>query len=151
MKLLTVEEEDSNLMPWSAAELDQDVAMVCRQCHASLLPPRRPFVWKDLPSEHWAEMMEFWHCHKPHDHSSGATNPELAKKGYSASNRIAARTGCGLIDLSSFLLATADCENIKVRVHNHKSYYLQRTVGSNKEKSISSNFPVAALDTSTRD
>lgn len=27
--------------------------------------------WKfmDMPSEFWHEMMDFWHCHKPHEHS----------------------------------------------------------------------------------
>lgn len=28
-------------------------------------------VWKQLPSEHWAELMDLWHCHKPHiEHNS---------------------------------------------------------------------------------
>lgn len=33
-------------------------------------------MWKDLPSGNWAEMMDFWHCHKPdpeggHEHGDG--------------------------------------------------------------------------------
>lgn len=70
-------------------------------------------AWKDLPSENWAEMMEFWHCHKPHDHDQ--RDPEsLASKGYGANNAISAQPGIGFVDLTSFLFAESDCDGLKV-------------------------------------
>lgn len=35
------------------------------------------FRLRNMPSEHWAEMMDFWHCHKPHEKSAGF-NPAYA-------------------------------------------------------------------------
>jgi hypothetical protein len=65
-------------------------------------------VWKDLPSENWAEMMEFWHCHKPHEHKHGNDDDDLTNRGYGASSRIAAQSSVGFVDLTSFLLAESD-------------------------------------------
>ncbi|QNP97790.1 ubiquitin-conjugating enzyme E2-binding protein [Yarrowia lipolytica] len=35
------------------------------------------FRLRNMPSEHWAEMMDFWHCHKPHE-KSAQFNPAYA-------------------------------------------------------------------------
>ncbi|KAF4989583.1 hypothetical protein FGRMN_9045 [Fusarium graminum] len=65
-----------------------------------------------LPSENWAEMMEFWHCHKPHDHEH--QDPEsLASKGYGANHAISAQQGTGFVDLTSFLFSEPDCRGLK--------------------------------------
>jgi hypothetical protein len=76
--------------------------------------------WKDLPSDNWAEMMEFWHCHKPVDHnnpSAGAeTDGKTTNKGYGANNVISAQQGIGLIDVTSFVLSTDDCSAVLVSV-----------------------------------
>lgn len=35
------------------------------------------FKLRNMPSEHWAEMMDFWHCHKPHE-KDAKFNPAYA-------------------------------------------------------------------------
>lgn len=54
-------------VPWSADGLTSETSMFCKACQSSILGPGRVKVWKDMPSENWAEMMDFWHCHKPHE------------------------------------------------------------------------------------
>lgn len=54
-----------NTAPWSATELSkQPVCIYSKKTGAKLTDTIK--VWKQLPSEHWAELMDFWHCHKPH-------------------------------------------------------------------------------------
>lgn len=62
--------------PWTASELSkQKVVVKCRHCDKVLTESIS--TWKQLPSEHWAELMDFWHCHKPHTHSE-EFNPAYA-------------------------------------------------------------------------
>jgi hypothetical protein len=79
-------------------------------------------LWKDLPSENWAEMMEFWHCHKP-DHKHGedhgdasgkADEKTLAARGYGASSVISAQEGVGFVDLTTLLFTESDCQHLTV-------------------------------------
>ena len=109
--------------PWSATDLAAGAAVTCRQCGADVVPSGAVTVWKDLPSENWAEMMEFWHCHKPHtaphDHGDGdgagkADEKSLASRGYGASSAIAAQEGVGFVDLTTLLFAEADCRGVTV-------------------------------------
>ena len=97
--------------PWSAPVLTAETRIACQRCRSLLI--NDVTVWKDLPSGGWAEMMDFWHCHKPHveggDHSSvGAT------KGYAASNFIGPTAGVGLVDVTHFLLSERDCYGLQV-------------------------------------
>jgi len=105
-------QSSETLIPWTAASLSHNVKLCCRNCHAVFLPNSRVQAWKDLPSEGWAEMMEFWHCHKPnepHNHEQ-----QTDKKGYSAESKLAITPSVGLVNATSFILAAADCDNIKV-------------------------------------
>ncbi|KAI0846851.1 ubiquitin-conjugating enzyme E2-binding protein [Daldinia vernicosa] len=95
------------IVPWSATDLQPESRITCRRCHATIVEPGVIKVWKDLPSENWAEMMEFWHCHKPHDHGHDHDDG-LASKAYGANSRISAQPGVGFVDLSSFLLSETD-------------------------------------------
>ncbi|KAL1871063.1 hypothetical protein VTK73DRAFT_2259 [Phialemonium thermophilum] len=67
--------EDDSAVPWPASDLRAGEPVRCRACGAVLVSVRAIEMWKDLPSENWAEMMEFWHCHKPgeegHGHAHG--------------------------------------------------------------------------------
>ena len=77
--------------------------------------------WKDLPSEGWAEMMDFWHCHKPdephmHDHGS-------LKKGYAANSQLALKQGIAMVDANDFLLASEDCQDIAVGLYRSVRLY----------------------------
>ncbi|KAI1106994.1 ubiquitin-conjugating enzyme E2-binding protein [Jackrogersella minutella] len=98
---------DEQTVPWSAKDLQSGSPVTCRICRATIVESGTVNVWKDLPSENWAEMMEFWHCHKPDDHGHGH-DEGLTSKGYGASSRISAQPGVGFVDLTSFLLSETD-------------------------------------------
>ncbi|KAJ8132944.1 hypothetical protein O1611_g680 [Lasiodiplodia mahajangana] len=104
-RILPASEE---LVPWSGLDLEPGSAVVCRTCKSAIVDAGTLKVWKDLPSENWAEMMEFWHCHKPHNHKHDNDEEHLANRGYGASSRITAQPGVGFVDLTSFLLADSD-------------------------------------------
>jgi ubiquitin-protein ligase E3 D len=109
-----------NAALWSATELDTGHGVACRKCGTSIVGEGVLEEWKDLPSENWAEMMEFWHCHKPDDHShqdnttGKADDKSLATRGYGASSAISAQQKVGLVDLTTLLFAETDCRSLRV-------------------------------------
>ena len=104
---------ENQLVPWAAMDLQPGSAVCCRSCNNTIISKGIIRSWKDLPSENWAEMMEFWHCHKPHDHGSHGTE-DLANKGYGANNAITAQRGVGFVDITSFMFDEADCKDLLV-------------------------------------
>jgi ubiquitin-protein ligase E3 D len=109
-------------VPWESANLIAGSSVSCRKCAALIVPESRIRAWKDLPSENWAEMMEFWHCHKPtdHDHKDGEN---LARRGYGANSSISAQSTIGFVDLTSFSFAKADCSGLVVSpIDNFSSF-----------------------------
>ncbi|ELR01922.1 hypothetical protein VC83_04170 [Pseudogymnoascus destructans] len=102
--------------PWSAGALANTSSFSCRRCGQVILSPRRVTTWRDLPSENWAEMMEFWHCHKP-DVPVGEKGDEEGgdntTKGYGANTRMMAQKGVGKVDLTYFLLDSEDCSGLE--------------------------------------
>ncbi|KAF4830382.1 hypotheticall protein [Colletotrichum tropicale] len=99
-------------VPWAATDLLPESAVACRGCAATVVSEGTAKEWKDLPSENWAEMMDFWHCHKPTDHDHDHEPEHLAKRGYGANSSIAAQDGVGLVDLTSLLFTEADCSGL---------------------------------------
>lgn len=98
----------ASTFPWTALGMREDAQIACRSCQL-LLVKDSVKTWKDLPSENWAEMMDFWHCHKPAaedtpDHK--ATGPE---KGYGAANSIGPTVGVALVDTMYIHLFRKDC------------------------------------------
>lgn len=114
---------ESHAIPWSAADLLPGSAVSCRRCKAVIVPEDAVEVWKDLPAENWAEMMEFWHCHKPGDQDR-QDDGDLAQRGYGANSTISGQDAIGLVDLSSFLFAESDCKNLKVSPNSNTWKYL---------------------------
>jgi hypothetical protein len=116
---LQSEERKANVVPWDGAWLDRqsDVEVRCKSCRGVVVPVDKITQWRDLPNENWAEMMDFWHCHKPDEHHMHDHSHENAidGKGYAAGNRLKAMKGLGFVDLTSFLLDEADCEGAQVR------------------------------------
>ncbi len=119
-----LENAQNNDAPWSAKCLEDDTEFSCRDCDAIIVSRGSIKTWKDLPSENWAEMMDFWHCHKPHvrgetgsDGNEGDASIEksTANRGYGANTKFAPTTGTGFVDLTTFLLVDSDCTNIQVR------------------------------------
>jgi ubiquitin-protein ligase E3 D len=124
------EEGQSNEAPWSAKSLGEDLEFLCRNCDAVIIRRGPIQTWKDLPSENWAEMMDFWHCHKPdvlehertHDHDSNGANGRggiidtensvSTIKGYGANTKFAANSGTAFVDITTFLLTPSDCTGL---------------------------------------
>ena len=123
-------------VPWTAADMSPSTRIRCRACGIPFLKASSSdktsekdandttgWIWKDLPSGNWAEMMDFWHCHKPDPHeddpeaeASAALRIEEANaqvKGYGASSRVEATPGVVLIDVATFLIAESDCVGLK--------------------------------------
>ncbi|OJJ48202.1 hypothetical protein ASPZODRAFT_2123445 [Penicilliopsis zonata CBS 506.65] len=142
--LVSREELTDGFVPWTAGDMSPRSEVRCRQCSTVFLSSgahsssggkdtaipgaKRGWVWKDLPSGNWAEMMDFWHCHKPdprhsHDHGSdsgdvGIVDDQQSQiKGYGAANQVVAIPGTVLVDVATFLVAEMDCQGlIKVRI-----------------------------------
>lgn len=117
---LQSEDRKTNVVPWDGASLQSQSRLLvrCARCKGVLVPPGSITQWRDLPNENWAEMMDFWHCHKPDEHHLHDHVHETAieGKGYAAGNKLKAADGLGFVDLTSFLLTAQDCEGAKVRI-----------------------------------
>lgn len=124
-------------VPWTTADMASSTRIRCRGCGTPFLRESHPhhgagesdqsilrgWLWKDLPSGNWAEMMDFWHCHKPDPHEDNPRSDAAAAlkledqnaqiKGFGASSRVEAIPGTVLIDVPTFLLSEADCVNLK--------------------------------------
>ena len=109
--------------PWPANKLTCDTKVACGSCSNLLVLNIK--VWKNLPSVGWADMMDFWHCHKPRtihedDESAGSS------KGYAASNALRPAAGTGLVDISHLLISDYDCTGIEVVQHFYLLSWLFR-------------------------
>lgn len=104
--------ESAATAPWSATDLSSGDEFACRKCGATVLAKDTIKAWQDLPSANWAEMMDFWHCHKPTvpktNGTAGEADNKLEEKGYGASTSFKAQKGIGKVDLMDFLLAEED-------------------------------------------
>ncbi|KAI8940491.1 hypothetical protein NX059_004171 [Plenodomus lindquistii] len=124
---LNSEARQANVVPWDGASLNEvgDVVVCCKNCGEIVVSNGKVGEWRDLPNENWAEMMDFWHCHKPDEsHTHGKEDAEAAgRKGYAAANRLQALQGVGFVDLTGFLFNEDDCEGAQVSVdhplHQH--------------------------------
>ncbi|KAF7588848.1 hypothetical protein BBP40_005095 [Aspergillus hancockii] len=134
--LFSREEHMDSFVPWTATDMTTCTRLCCRHCQNTFLDSSAPYdsstgkenlkgwVWKDLPSGNWAEMMDFWHCHKPepheyHDHDTNDATARLPEdqnatvKGYGAANQVVATPGTILVDVATFLVADTDCRGLK--------------------------------------
>lgn len=122
---LQSEDRRVNVVPWDGASLDKEKALEirCKGCDGVIVSKGSIKQWRDLPNENWAEMMDFWHCHKPDEHHlhDHAQTRAIGEKGYAAGNRLNATKGVGFVDLTSFLLQEADC--VGAQVGNYLSLY----------------------------
>lgn len=147
---------ESNEFPWPATSLGGDAEFSCRSCNAVVVRKGVIELWKDLPSENWAEMMDFWHCHKPDHEPNGARgqshNEELAAtRGYGANTIFTAQPGVGFVDTTTFLLAQSDCSGINVRLISSRElpFHCGRRV-SRRRPSLLQQFHGLVTDTNTR-
>lgn len=68
----------SNVQKWSCSDLRRTPQNAekqnifhfsCSYCNRNIINSKDCSFF-DMPSELWSEMMDFWHCHKPHDHGN---------------------------------------------------------------------------------
>jgi len=112
----TASSAESSDAPWPAKDLDEDSEFRCRSCAEVVVGKGKVTVWKDLPSENWADMMDFWHCHKPSTPANGDhSHEEASSRGYGANTKFTAQPTVGFVDLTTLLLAESDCRGIEVR------------------------------------
>ncbi|KAI6825460.1 hypothetical protein KC340_g13974 [Hortaea werneckii] len=105
------------IVPWMSSHLSASAEISCANCRSVLIPRGAVTQWKDLPSEGWAEMMDFWHCHKPdapHDHHHAHGVHGSAGRGIGANSKLAVERGVGLVGPLELLFAKEDTQNIKV-------------------------------------
>jgi hypothetical protein len=137
-------EREGNCVPWGAAALNHPgksglVRVRCKRCDNTVVREGGVGEWRDLPNENWAEMMEFWHCHRPdHDHGHGDRKDGGKSKGYAAENQLRALNGVGFVDLGAFLLKEEDCEGVQVSTSLFCHYQHQSGSGRSHSPLLSS-------------
>lgn len=117
MNMPSVENAPGDEAPWSANDLGLNTQLRCRECKTEILTNELPLQFKDLPSEHWAEMMDIWHCHKPQavEPDKGEDAGKAADfKGYGASTKLKAAAGIAFVDAAFFLFAEQSCKDVQV-------------------------------------
>lgn len=147
--------QEDDFIPWTAQDMTSCVSLHCRFCSRAILngtrrekqggandnTPQAAWTWKDMPSGNWAEMMDFWHCHKPDSHQHDQEREQKmtiedqnsSVKGYGAANQVVATAGTVLIDVASFLVAEKDCQQltkVRIRICNYLEYILLRLLSS---------------------
>jgi len=91
----------------------------CIHCSTKILQSNRIKEWKDLPSENWADLMDFWHCHKPDVHHEEDERENGKTRGYSRLGYAVAQKSVGLVDMMYFLLDKHDVQNLEeVSLHS---------------------------------
>ncbi|KAJ8104581.1 hypothetical protein OPT61_g10681 [Boeremia exigua] len=110
---LMAEVRKANVVPWDGVALgkQEGVEARCKNCEGVVLQRDAVREWKDLPNENWAEMMDFWHCHKPDEQQAHDVG---GQKGYAAGNQLKAAQGVGFVDLTGFLFKEQDCMGAKI-------------------------------------
>lgn len=117
-----------NVVPWTADALSSNVALHCRHCGRVMVKPGKVKTWKDLPSTNWAEMMDFWHCHKPHEQDRHDTTgaSELGHNG--EQHHLSSARGIGFVDIVSFVFHRDDItqsvnvSHVSQVLHLHLAY-----------------------------
>ncbi|KAI2868836.1 hypothetical protein CBS63078_9915 [Aspergillus niger] len=108
---------NDGFIPWTATDMSAHTRLRCVKCHNPIMEGGK--VWKDLPSGNWAEMMDFWHCHKPdppeEERNKEGEDPNAVVKGYGAGNQLVAVEGTVLVDVTSFLVKGVDCLGVDQR------------------------------------
>ncbi len=107
----TLDDETDDIddsVPWNADNVSNATGFSCERCNHNLLRTQRVATWQDLPHDDWAEMMDLWHCHKPHEKEPNG-NREGAEKGYSANEGIVrVKDGMGYVGAAYVLVAKGD-------------------------------------------
>lgn len=114
-KTLPLQNMTENLVPWTASSINDTASVMCSHCDTVFVESQKLRGWQDLPNENWAELMEFWHCHKPSSFATGSHREIADSKGYGESSKLRALKDVALVDTISVLLRPESCVGIRVR------------------------------------
>lgn len=111
---------DDDYIPWDADSMKDRGDLLCRYCDYPVAHCGYGWRWRNLPSSNWADMMDLWHCHKPHSkedqQQTAAEESNASRRGIGPSNRVVARRQAVYVDTSTLLLSKEDCWTIKLEV-----------------------------------
>ena len=102
----------ANDSPWPASFLGADTRIACRACR-SLIVQSSGREWQDLPRSDWAEMLDFWYCHRPHVRDSNCEDARLGRSRNSMEGP-SLRHGLGFVDLCHLLVPEEECTGLEV-------------------------------------
>ncbi|KAG4306437.1 hypothetical protein PORY_000425 [Pneumocystis oryctolagi] len=74
------------ISPWSAVYIDSNSDFCCAFCSSLLLSKNQIKYWKNLPSDNWIDMVDYWVCH-------GGKQDILAKLGIDSDIKFVSRVG----------------------------------------------------------
>jgi hypothetical protein len=115
-------ETTENITPWPAETISRARGLSCRKCNTSLLLTESVSTWRNLPHDDWAEMMDLWHCHKPHTPTEEIGETIAFGKGYSGANgglvRVQPGVGCAG---SAYVLVSREDTELSVNVSPYPS------------------------------
>jgi hypothetical protein len=100
--------EVANDSPWPAHCLGPETSIACRQCRKIVVHPKQR-TWQDLPRSDWADMMDFWHCHRP-PLEDAAT---ICRSDYHIGPPVLG-DGVGLVDIGHIELLERECVSVAV-------------------------------------
>ncbi|KAG4303684.1 hypothetical protein PCK1_000202 [Pneumocystis canis] len=101
-------ENTKEISPWSAVYIDSNSDFCCIFCSILLLNKHEIKYWKNLPSDNWADMMDYWICH-------GHKGNILEKFGIHANLKFSSRQGIVFVGLSYFLVSQKNIQNIEIK------------------------------------
>ena len=122
-------------VPWGAEELNEKASggfeVKCKECENVLLAEGKVKQWKDLPSANWADLMDLWFCHKPHEDGQEEAS---GQKGFGMKSKLGVEPGVGLVDALSLLVHQSDCEGVRVSIESALLYRLMRSSSARRKK-----------------
>lgn len=122
------------------------ISIQCINCGIDVIRPNLIMRWKALPSETWAEMMDFWHCHKPADDGKSS---DLFNKSYAVSKFIPESTSV-FVGLTYLLVCVSDLENIEIANLGKMNVTQYSSPNSVNCKSCNSQLGIQDTDTSIK-
>ena len=116
-------------VPWSASDLKNgggNVSGRCKACDTVIIEAGNVKEWRDLPREGWAELLDYWHCHKPdvEEGDLSADAPTKKTNDLLSGKPIDLQRGIGLLDITSLLVHDEDCTNLRVSCSSQASCVL---------------------------
>lgn len=112
--LEALQRPDENLCPISTVQLSTgEWFLHCAGCGSLLVRKSEVREWLDLPSAHWAEMMDFWHCHKPRE-GENEEDTSSKSRGYEMAANLYPQKGRALVDVTVIYLDQNYCCGLKV-------------------------------------